>query len=125
MAGRVLIVDDEPDIVMLLKMALERRGFDVITASDGQMALACAREHRPDVMTLDVMMPELDGLSVCRALKEDPSGCRIKIILLTAKDRGADKTAGMDAGADAYITKPFDIKDVVEQIRILLTQDPV
>ena len=116
---RVLVVDDEAVIRQLIVINLELEGFEVHEAVDGLDALGKARELDPDVVTLDVMMPGLDGITTARRLREDPATSRTRIVLISARTRPADLERGSDAGADAYVTKPFDPDDIVEAVRRL------
>jgi CheY-like chemotaxis protein len=116
---RVLVVDDEAVIRQLIVINLELEGFEVHEAVDGLDALGKARELDPDVVTLDVMMPGLDGVSTARRLRSDPLTSRARIVLISARTRPADLEQGVDAGADEYVIKPFDPDDVVEAVRRL------
>jgi len=116
----ILVVDDEPEAVFPLVKRLEMEGFDIRTAEDGMTGLTLAREQRPDLIVLDLMLPKLRGYEVCRILKFDPRFARIPIIMLTALSREGDRNAGRDAGADFYVTKPFDGRELVKNIRVLL-----
>lgn len=107
MAKRILVVDDEPHIVRLLKDALSRRGYEVATASNGQEALEQVREAAPDLIFMDVMMPGMSGLDATRAIREEIGLTGVPIFLLTARGQEQDVQAGLDAGADEYLTKPF------------------
>src|SRR5213593_1418399 len=111
---RILVVDDEPKIVQLARDYLEHAGFAVATAYDGKAALASARTERPDLVVLDLGLPELDGLDVTRALRRISS---VPIIMLTARADEADKLVGLELGADDYITKPFSPKELVARVR--------
>ena len=122
MPGRVLVVDDDPVIQKLLKVNFEMEGYDVIVASDGLEGLQRARRDRPDVVVLDIMMPKMDGLEVVRALKADPDTASIPVLLLSAKAQSADLRAGDDAGADDYVTKPFDPLDLLERVGGLINR---
>lgn len=113
----ILAVDDDPTIQQLLVVNLELEGYQVILASDGEEALARIRSDRPDAVLLDVMMPILDGLEVCRASKADPETAAIPIVMLSAKAQESDLVAGNDVGADAYLTKPFDPLELIETVR--------
>ncbi|MEX1177397.1 MAG: response regulator [Nitriliruptor sp.] len=115
---RVLAVDDDPIILRLLQLNLELEGHEVVTASDGEEGLRAVREQRPEVVLLDVMMPKLDGLQVCAAVRadEDPQVAATPIIMLSAKAQEADVDAGAIAGVDAYITKPFDPLELVDLV---------
>ena len=116
---RVLVVDDEAVIRQLIAINLELEGFEVHEAVDGLDALDKARELDPDVVTLDVMMPGLDGIATARRLRTDPATSRARIVLISARTRPADLERGDDAGADAYVTKPFDPDEVVDAVRRL------
>jgi DNA-binding response OmpR family regulator len=114
---RILVVDDEPQIVDLLRSYLQREGFDVHGAADGETALSAARRLQPDLIILDVMLPRLDGREVCRRIREDAA---TPIIMLTARDEETDKLVGLELGADDYITKPFSPREVVARVRAVL-----
>jgi two-component system OmpR family response regulator len=116
--ARVLVVDDEPNIVELLSVSLRFAGFDVRTAADGRSALDVARSFGPDLLVLDVMMPGLDGFDVLRSLRS--GGSRVPVLFLTAKDAPEDKVAGLTLGGDDYVTKPFSLEEVVARIRAVL-----
>jgi CheY-like chemotaxis protein len=116
---RVLVVDDEAVIRQLIAINLELEGFEVHEAVDGLDALDKARELDPDVVTLDVMMPGLDGFATARKLRTDPLTSRARIVLISARTRPADLERGDEAGADAYVTKPFDPDEVVDAVRRL------
>ncbi len=106
MAITILLVDDEPTIIKGLKFALEKEGYDILTAQDGQEALSVFKNEKVDFILLDLMLPKVDGLEVCRQIREMKSD--VPIIMLTAKDDEASKISGLDYGADDYITKPFN-----------------
>ena len=108
----VLIVDDEPAILKIVSKRLETAGYRVVVAMDGESALARIRESAPELVILDVMMPKLNGYEVCARLKQDPVHRHIPIVMFTAKSEEADYWHGMAAGADAYLTKPFDASDL-------------
>ncbi|WP_253777516.1 response regulator transcription factor [Goodfellowiella coeruleoviolacea] len=115
---RVLVVDDEPTLAELVSMALRYEGWDVRSAGDGLSAVRTAREYRPDAVVLDVMLPDLDGLAVLERLRaEDP---HLPVLFLTAKDALEDRLAGLTAGGDDYVTKPFSLEEVVLRLRALL-----
>ncbi len=120
MAARVLIADDEPNIVLALEFLMAAERYEVRTVADGEEALAQARAFRPDLILLDVMMPRRSGYEVCRAIREDPALSGIRVVLLTAKGRDADAEKGLALGADAYVTKPFATRALVETVRALL-----
>ena len=116
---RVLVVDDEAVIRQLIVINLELEGFEVHQAVDGLDALGKARELDPDVVTLDVMMPGLDGFQTAHRLRADPATARARIVLVSARTRPADLERGRDAGADAYVTKPFDPDEIIDTVRRL------
>ncbi|MCM3886245.1 response regulator transcription factor [Frankia sp. R82] len=115
---RVLVVDDEPNIVDLLRMALRFHGFDVLTAATGRAGLALAAEAEPDLMILDVMLPDVDGFEVCRQLRA--AGQNVPVVYLTARDAHRDKIAGLTYGGDDYVTKPFAVDELVARVRAVL-----
>src|SRR5216117_4067373 len=114
---KVLVVDDEPKIVQLARDYLEHAGFAVVVAHDGKAALAAARSHKPDLVVLDLGLPELDGLDVARALRAESS---VPIVMLTGRSEESDKLVGLELGADDYITKPFSPKELVARVRAVL-----
>ena len=114
---KILVVDDEPTLVATLKYNLERDGFQVITAEDGESALNLARSHRPDLVLLDLMLPGLDGFQVCRILRRE---MQAPILMLTAKGDEIDKVVGLELGADDYVTKPFSMRELLARVRALL-----
>ena len=116
--ARLLVVEDDPNIVELLSASLRFAGFEVTAASDGQQALRLAREFRPDLMVLDVMMPGIDGFEVVRRLTAE--GRRCPVLFLTARDATADKITGLTVGGDDYVTKPFSLDEVIARIRAVL-----
>lgn len=116
----VLAADDDPVIRRLLEVNLELEGYEVVLAEDGADAVAKATEHRPDVILLDVMMPNMDGWDACRALKADDDLKDVPVVFLSARARDADVTEGTRAGAEAYITKPFDPIDLLDLLSDLL-----
>ena len=114
---RVLICDDDPVILRLHEVNLELEGYEVVaTASDGKEALDKIAELRPDLVILDIMMPKMDGLEVCRHLKADPALAKIPVVLLSARAQDLDVREGLDIGADAYLTKPFDPVELLEVV---------
>jgi two-component system OmpR family response regulator len=117
-AVRVLVVDDEPTLTDLMLMALKYEGWDVKSAADGASAIKAAREWRPDVVILDVMLPDIDGLQVLRRIRQDDR--RVPVLFLTAKDAVEDRIAGITAGGDDYVTKPFSLEEVVARLRGLI-----
>jgi two-component system, OmpR family, response regulator len=120
---RVLVVDDEPVLAELVSMALRYEGWDITTAGDGASAIASARENPPDVVVLDVMLPDMSGLDVLHKLREQIPG--LPLLLLTAKDSVEDRIAGLTAGGDDYVTKPFSLEEVVLRLRALLRRTGV
>ena len=108
MAKRILAVDDEKHILRLVQINLEKAGYDVVTASNGQEALDQVAKHHPDLVVMDVMMPVMDGLDALKKLKSEPETARIPVIMLTAKAQDADVYQGWQLGADLYLTKPFN-----------------
>ena len=119
----VLVVDDESVLAEMVSMALRYEGWDITTAGDGSSAIAAARTARPDVVVLDVMLPDMSGLDVLRRLREQNP--RLPVLLLTAKDALEDRIAGLTAGGDDYVTKPFSIEEVVLRLRGLLRRTGV
>jgi two-component system alkaline phosphatase synthesis response regulator PhoP len=117
MNGMILIVDDEPRIVKQARDYLEKGGFRAIAAGDGKTALAIARHERPDLIVLDLNLPEMDGLDVCRALRRESD---VPIIMLTARVEETDRLIGLELGADDYITKPFSPRELVARVRAVL-----
>lgn len=116
---RILFVDDDPVILDLLRLNFELEGHEVATAADGREGLEAARAGEFDVVVLDVMMPEIDGFVVCEMLRADPATADLAIVLLTARAQMADRARGVDAGADAFVTKPFDPLELVELVERL------
>ncbi len=111
----VLVVEDEANIVDILAFNLEREGYRVLSAYDGQAGLALAREKKPDLILLDLMLPGLNGFEVCKALRDD--GDTVPILILTAREEEADKVRGLELGADDYITKPFSIRELMARVK--------
>jgi two-component system OmpR family response regulator len=116
--GRVLVVDDEPNICALLSATLRLTGFDVRVASGGHAALVAAEEYEPDLVVLDVMLPDLDGFQVAQRLRSSGSG--VPVLFLTARDAVEDRISGLTVGGDDYVTKPFSLEEVVLRIRAIL-----
>lgn len=123
-AGKVLIADDEPNIVTSLEFLMRNCDYEVRVARDGEEALRLAEDFQPDVLLLDVMMPLCNGFEVCRRLRGNPAMRGVKILMLTAHGRQAEVERGFALGADAYITKPFSNKELVAAVRGLLPQSP-
>lgn len=117
---RILLVEDEPDFRMAVRIRLEANGYDVIEAEDGAAGLDLARNQSPDLILLDIMLPKMEGYKVARLLKFDEKFRRIPIIMLTARSQQTDKETGMAVGADAYITKPFKPEELLETLTRLL-----
>ena len=120
MSARILVVDDIESNVRLLQAKLSAEYYEVLTASDGPTALAIAASERPDIVLLDVMMPGMDGFDVCRRLKEDPETRHVPVVLVTALDGRADRVAGLEAGADDFLTKPIDDVMLFARVRTLV-----
>ena len=117
MSKKILIADDETDIVETLQFMLEVEGFECLTAYNGEDALNLAKREMPDLLILDVMMPKINGYKVCRLLKFDAKYKNIPILMVTARSQEEDKMIGEETGADEYITKPFEINGVVEEVK--------
>jgi len=114
----ILLVDDEPNIIELAQLYLEREGFRIISVQDGKAALEAVKKHRPTLMVLDLMLPEMDGLDVCRTLRENKDP--VAILMLTARDEDIDKILGLELGADDYLTKPFNPRELVARVKAVL-----
>ncbi|MBI5527887.1 MAG: response regulator [Deltaproteobacteria bacterium] len=121
--GRILIVEDESDLQKVLKFNLEREGFEVLQAFGGEDALRLAREHRPDMVLLDLMLPDLPGTGVCKALKADSKTKRIPVVILTAKGEEIDRVLGFELGADDYVVKPFSVRELLLRLRAVLKRN--
>ena len=124
MRSKILVVDDEPEAVELLEFNLKQAGFDVISAEDGAEALKKARSALPSLIVLDLMLPEVDGLEVCKMLRRDQTTARIPIIMLTAKAAEMDRIVGLELGAEDYITKPFSPRELVLRVKKVLQRGP-
>jgi two-component system alkaline phosphatase synthesis response regulator PhoP len=121
MAGeKILIADDEPDILTILKCNLESEGYKVVTSNDGNEALNKVKSEKPDLVLLDVMMPKINGWEVCKKIKSDAQTSCIPVIILTAKAQSVDELMSFECGADEYIPKPFDFPNILENIKKLL-----
>lgn len=120
MKEKILVVDDEPDALDLIQFNLKAAGFEVVTADDGSEALKKARSVQPALVVLDVMLPEIDGLEVCKVLRREPATATIPIIMLTAKAAEIDRVLGLELGADDYLTKPFSPRELVLRVKALL-----
>jgi DNA-binding response OmpR family regulator len=119
---KILIVDDEADLVETVRFPLEMEGFNVLVSYNGEDALNQARKEKPDLIILDLMLPKLDGYKVCRLLKFDERYKHIPILMLTAKTQEKDKILGMETGADEYITKPFEMDDLMKKVKAYLNK---
>ncbi|MGA2017759.1 MAG: response regulator [Opitutaceae bacterium] len=117
MKTKILVVDDEQDALEVLSFKLREAGFTPVLAKDGTRAIAIAREEHPDLIVLDLMLPEVDGLEVCKILRRDPSTSSIPVIMLTARAAEMDRVLGLELGADDYVTKPFSPRELVIRIR--------
>jgi DNA-binding response OmpR family regulator len=120
MTKKVLIADDEPNILISLEFLMKREGWQVCVARDGVEALAAIQSERPDLVLLDVMMPGKSGFEVCAALRADERLAGIKVLMLTAKGRDTDVAQGLGVGADGYMTKPFSTKELAARVREML-----
>jgi len=123
MKPKILIADDEPDVVELVAANLRVAGFDVLQAQDGPSALSAVREQAPSLLVLDLMLPGMSGLEVCRALKADPATSGVPIVMLTAKAEEVDRIVGLELGADDYVTKPFSPRELVLRIKSVLRRN--
>ncbi|MGH0033007.1 MAG: response regulator [Myxococcota bacterium] len=120
MAERILVVDDEPDLLELVRVNLRQAGYEVETAETGREALASLRRGAPELMVLDLMLPDLSGTEVCRQVRQDPELAGLPVIMLTAKADEVDRVVGLELGADDYVTKPFSPRELVLRIRAVL-----
>jgi DNA-binding response OmpR family regulator len=120
MRQKILVVEDEPEAIELLEFNLKQAGFDVVSASDGAGGLKKARDVLPSLIILDIMLPEMDGLEVCKVLRRTPSTSRTPIIMLTAKAAEIDRVLGLELGADDYLTKPFSPRELILRVKNLL-----
>jgi phosphate regulon transcriptional regulator PhoB len=118
--GRVLLVEDEGDVAELIRYNLAKEGYDVVLTTNGNEALRLAREHRPDVLLLDIMVPQLNGWEVCRRLKKDPELASIPVIMVSGRVEEGDKVLGFEVGADDYVTKPFSPRELIARVRAVL-----
>lgn len=117
---KILIIEDERDILQLVKLYLEKEGYRTVTAATGTEGLNSAKQHKPDLLVLDLMLPEIDGLEVCKRLRSAPETAMLPIIMLTAKAEETDQVIGLELGADDYVTKPFSPKALVARVKALL-----
>jgi two-component system phosphate regulon response regulator PhoB len=122
MKTKILVVDDEPDALEILGFKLREAGYTPIFTKDGNRAISIARDERPDLIVLDLMLPEVDGLEVCKILRRDPMTAQIPIIMLTARAAEMDRVLGLELGADDYVTKPFSPRELVIRIRKQLSK---
>lgn len=120
MSKSILVVDDEPNIVLSLEFLMEKQGFAVRSAYDGEQALEAISESPPDLILLDINMPKLNGYEVCAAVRANPEWNDVRILILTAKGRDVEREKGLAMGADEYVTKPFSTLEVVEKVHELL-----
>jgi DNA-binding response OmpR family regulator len=120
MAKRILIADDESNIVISLEFLMQRSGYQVKTATDGEQALRQLSEFKPDLILLDIMLPLRNGFEVCQRIRENPEWQHTKIVMLTAKGREVEVTKGLALGADVYITKPFATRELIASVQQLL-----
>lgn len=119
-AYKILVVDDDPYILMSLEFLMRKNGFDVMIARNGTETLELLEQHTPDVVLLDIMMPDVDGYAICKHIKATPKHAQCKVVFVSAKSKEADIQKGYDLGAELYITKPFSNKDLVNKISALL-----
>lgn len=119
---KILVVDDEPDLVETVRYSLEMEGYQVLVAHNGEDGLNQARKDGPDLIILDLMLPKLDGYKVCRLLKFDERYKHIPVLMLTAKTQEKDRLLGKETGADEYMTKPFDIDKLLEKVKFYLSK---
>ena len=117
MYAKILIVDDEPPIIDVLQYNLQQAGYDVVVACDGEQALALTRSDQPDLIILDLMLPKIDGIDVCRTLRRESE---VPIIMLTAKDEEIDRVLGLELGADDYVVKPFSVRELMARVKSVL-----
>ena len=123
--SKILIIDDEKDLVESIEYNLKKEGFTVSKAYDGQAGLKSAREKSPDLIILDLMLPEISGMDLCKIIKKEDRTAAIPIIMLTAKTSQVDKIVGLEIGADDYLTKPFDMRELIARIRAILKRSGV
>src|SRR4030043_1779245 len=119
---KILLVDDEVDLVKTIKFSLELEGYKVLVSYNGEDALNQSRKENPDLILLDIMLPKLDGYKVCRLLKFDEQHKHIPILMMTAKTQEKDKLMGKETGANEYITKPFDMEELMEKVKTYLNK---
>ena len=122
MTHKILIVDDEPNIVLSLEFLMEQSGFAVAVARDGDEALAQMASFRPDLVLLDIMLPKMNGFEVCQKIRATPDWAGVRVLMLSAKGRELEVSKGLALGADGYVTKPFSTRDLMDQVRRLLDE---
>ena len=120
MVPTVLLVDDEPNILLSLKFLMQKEGYEVFVAKNGDEALAIARQRLPDLVILDVMLPSPNGYEVCQTMRADPQLTGLYILMLTAKSNPAEREKGLAMGADDYVSKPFSNRELVDKVRVIL-----
>jgi two-component system alkaline phosphatase synthesis response regulator PhoP len=118
--ARILVAEDERDVAELIRYTLDREGFEVVVATNGADALRQARDSRPDLVLLDLMLPQVNGWELCRRLKQDPATRALPVIMLTARSEEGDKVLGFELGADDYVTKPFSTRELVARVRAVV-----
>lgn len=123
MSENILIVDDAPNIVLSLEFLMKQEGYEVRSVTNGEDALSAMKEKRPDLVLLDIMMPQQDGYEVCQAIRANPDWKDVRIIMLTAKGRDVEREKGLALGANDYITKPFSTRELVEKVNAILSTD--
>ena len=123
MTKTILIVEDDPVASELIEYALHVEGYDTLVALNGEQGMSHARDHNPDLVVLDVMLPGMDGFEICRRLKAEPETTHIPILILSAKAQVTDVKTGQEVGAEIYLTKPLDPSNLVEQVRFLLSEE--
>ena len=121
--AKMLVVDDEPNIVLSLEFLMEQAGFEVVTAEDGEQALARVNDSQPDLLLLDISLPGISGFDVLERLRSEAATAQLPIIMLTAHGRDVEREKGMALGADDYITKPFSTQSLVEKVKALLIEE--
>ena len=117
---RIVVVEDEPDIATVLAYNLRQAGFDPVVAENGAIGLRLVRDLRPSLVLLDLMLPDVGGMEVCRRIKADPATADIPVLMLTARGEESDRVNGLEAGADDYVTKPFSVREVILRVRAIL-----
>ena len=120
MENSILIIEDEPDIAEIVRYNLEQAGFEATVTEDGETGLALAREHPPALVVLDLMLPGVDGLDVCKTLKQDAATRDVPVLMLTARKDEVDRIVGLELGADDYVVKPFSPRELVLRVRAIL-----